>query len=202
MEAIVTDLQHSNPPIAGRINRSLIGAVLILGLAIDPVRTFLELSLVGHMLVQIPLLVVAGWFIGLNHLNAVQRWNANGIPGLLISFFASIFWMLPRWLDAALSETLWEIAKFATVPMLIGVVLSISWPRLSDLARGYVWANLISMLAFMGWLYIAAPVRICNNYLVDQQVVFGYSAMAIAVAIALYWTGRGFFGSWEHKARD
>ena len=181
---------------------ALVGIVLILVLAAPPVRSGLEASLLGHMLVQVPLLVVAGWLLGQGRSETLRGWNANGIPGLLLALFAMAFWSLPRWLDAALSDPLWEALKFITVPVLVGLPLALSWPRLSDLARGFVWANAISMLAFMGWLYIAAPVRVCNNYLVDQQVVFGYSAMLIAVAIALYWIGKGFFGSWEHKAID
>jgi len=198
MEAVMTQLIL----LPRRIAPTMVGLGLFIILALPPVRAALEATLMGHMLVQIPLLVLAGWLLVAGRGSILQSWNANGIPGLLLALFAMAFWSIPRWLDAALSEPLWEIIKFITVPLLVGLPLAMSWPRLSDLARGFVWANAISMLAFMGWLYIAAPVRVCNNYLVDQQVAFGYSAMLIAVAIALYWTGKGFFGSWEHKATD
>lgn len=177
-----------------------IGIGLIALLALPVWRTLLESSLINHMLVQIPLLVFAGWMIGKGMLKSrFQHWNERGIPGLLIAIFTMFFWMIPRWLDAALSEPLWEVMKFITVPLLIGVPLGISWFRMSSFARAIVWANGISMLVVIGWLYVAAPVRVCNNYLVNQQEDFGYMAMALALVIALYWVGIGFFGKWDKE---
>jgi hypothetical protein len=155
------------------------------------------------MLIQIPLLVTAGWFIG-RQMDVVwlDAWNERGIPGLLVALFAMLFWMIPRWLDTALSEPLWEIIKFISVPMLIGAPLGMSWIRLSSFARAVVWSNAISMLVVIGWLYVAAPVRVCNNYLINQQEQFGYVAMALALAMALYWTVTLFFGSWKEPEKE
>jgi len=172
-----------------------IGIIIFLSLPIW--RILLESSLINHMLIQIPLLVFAGWIIGKGLLpSLLQKWNERGIPGLLIALFAMLFWMIPRWLDAALSEPHWEVIKFITVPLLIGVPLSISWPRISSFARAVVWTNAISMLIVVGWLYVTAPLRVCNNYLVNQQEAFGYSTMALALVISAYWIGVVFFGNW------
>lgn len=173
-----------------------LGLILLLSLPVS--RTWLESSLIMHMLVQIPLLALAGWMLGTGLFkNRLLSWNERGIPGLLIALFALLFWMIPRWLDAALSEPLWEVIKFITVPMLIGVPLGISWLRMSGFARAVVWTNGISMLVVLGWLYVAAPVRVCNNYLVNQQEEFGYVAMLLALFIAICWIGLLFFGSWK-----
>ncbi len=175
-----------------------IGLGLMALLALPATRALLESSLINHMLIQIPLLALAGWLIGNGILrDQLQSWNERGIPGLLIALFALLFWMIPRWLDAALSEPLWEVIKFITVPLLIGLPLGMSWFRISGFTRAVVWTNSISMLVVLGWLYVAAPVRICNNYLVNQQEEFGYTAMVVALAIAVYWIGLVFFGSWK-----
>jgi len=179
-----------------------VGITLIALLALPVSRELLESNLINHMLFQIPLLALAGWMIGRGLFSSLfAEWNERGIPGLLIAVFAMLFWMIPRWLDAALSEPLWEAIKFITIPLLIGAPLGISWPRMSPFSRAVVWTNAISMLVVVGWLYVAAPVRVCNNYLVNQQEAFGYMAMFLALAIAFYWIGTAFFGNWKEPEK-
>ncbi len=183
-----------------RYFQPLVGLALLLLLAMPLSRQLLESSLINHMLVQIPLLALVGWLMGKCFLeHKFEQLNRYGIPGLLIAVFAILFWMIPRWLDAALSEPIWEVMKFITVPLFIGLPLGISWWHLSSFSRAVVWTNTISMLLVLGWLYVAAPVRVCNNYLVNQQQEFGYVVMSLAVMIALYWVARLFFGSWEQR---
>lgn len=181
-------------------SRTVTGAAMLLFLllALPTMRQLLESHLTTHMLVQIPMLVWAGWMFGrATPSHTLAGWNSNGVPGLIIALFAMLFWMIPRWLDAALSEPLWEIIKFITVPLLIGLPLGASWWRASPFTRAVVWSNGISMLAVVGWLYANAPVRVCNNYLINQQEEFGYLAMGLAVAIAIYWAGIALFGNWK-----
>ncbi len=177
-----------------------IGVGIILALLIPHIRYFLESSLILHMFVQIPILVLAGWFMGRNLKTTMQHWNKDGVPGLLIALVFMLFWMIPRWLDAALSDPLWEILKFTTVPLLVGIPLGMSWFRMSALTRAIVWTNGISMLIVMGWLYVSSPIRVCNNYLVNQQEEFGYVAMMLALSIATFWVGLLFFGGKKQSA--
>lgn len=44
----------------------------------------------------------------------------------------------------------------------------------------------IPMLVVMGWLYVQSPVRLCNNYLFDQQTALGRTLWAVAGAVAAY----------------
>lgn len=172
--------------------------LLLAVLAAAPMRGWLESNMTGHMLIQIPLLVGVGvsWAVILP-----ERWkagiapfNAGGIPCTLIALFASTFWMLPRALDAALASTIMEIAKFVSLPLLVGVPLGLGWRQLSTVGRGFVLTNFISMLAALGWLYIVSPTRVCNNYLVNQQVTAGWYMVEIACALMLFWLGTLFVG--------
>jgi hypothetical protein len=43
--------------------------------------------------------------------------------------------MLPRMLDQALADPLMDIAKFLSLPLLVGLLLGLSWPRMPALAR-------------------------------------------------------------------
>lgn len=186
-----------NPPARRSLSPALLAAgALYVALAVPPVRYGLESTLIGHMMVQIPFLAVCGALVGSKF---SHRIGPYAIPLLLVAVFASTFWMIPRWLDAAISDPVWELAKFLTIPALVGAPLGASWSRLSSVARGFVWANGISMIWFLGWLYVAAPQRICNNYLLNQQVDFGYTAYVVGVALVLYWVGRCLFGDWRHE---
>lgn len=167
-------------------------------LALPPVRTALETTLAGHMVAQIGLLAVAGWWLGrgLGPVRAGEAggFNRFGATGVVAAVFALVFWMLPLSLDKALLAPAWEAGKYLSVPLLLGLPLARSWPRLPPLARGLLWANAVSMLVVMGWVYREAPVRLCNSYLVDQQLVLGLTLWGLAAAIGGYWGLRAFKG--------
>src|SRR6185312_10770701 len=75
------------------------GALLWGALAVLPVRHALESTMTLQMLVQIPLLALAGgWFAqgtpeGLDR--RLAGWNQSGISGLLLASLAGMVWMLP-----------------------------------------------------------------------------------------------------------
>ena len=172
--------------------------VLYLLLASPFARAALEATMSLHMLVQIPLLAALGIVAGRR---LPERWQdsllaaaGGAIPCVVLALFASSYWMLPRALDAALAEPLAEAAKFVSLPVLVGLPLALAWRRLSAIGRGFVWTNFISMLAVLGWLYIAAPVRVCNSYLVDEQGNAGWLMVKLAVLLFAWWLGTLFVG--------
>lgn len=153
------------------------GGALWLALALPWVRHALEASMTLQMLVQLPLLVVVGcWVAALaprRLRGALAAWNCKGISGLLLASLAALVWMLPRALDAALNLGWVEAAKFASVPLLVGVPLALSWPRAGFVVRGMLLAEAIAMTFRLGWLYLESPVRLCSNYLLDDQQTLG-----------------------------
>lgn len=167
-------------------------------LAAPPLRVLLESVMAAHMLVQLPLLAAVGAYAVRLLPACVRRkldsCNAGGLPFTLLALFAAAFWMLPRSLDGALNHAHLELAKFVSLPLLVGAPLALSWRRLSAIGRGFLWSNLLSMLVVLGWLYSVAPIRVCTNYLVDQQALLGRSLLLLAVALTLLLAGRSFFG--------
>jgi uncharacterized membrane protein YkgB len=172
--------------------------LLYLLLATPLARHSMETTMSVHMLVQMPLLVICGFMFCLLLPDAWQNKLLAALGGatssVLLALFAASYWMLPRALDAALSNPLAEGAKFISLPILVGLPLALAWKKLSLIGRGFVWANLISMLAVLGWLYIVAPVRVCNNYLMNQQENTGWLMVKLALILFLYWLGTLFFG--------
>lgn len=155
--------------------------------------------MVRHMLGQIPLLVVAGVLLApqwAGLMTRIQGWRGgpatapplSGAALLLVTSFCLAFWMLPRWLDAAVSGAGVDAAKVLTLVLLAGVPLGLGWPRLGVVGRAFVWNQLISMLLIVGLLYIGFPQRLCNNYLVSEQLLLGWLMLALAAALGL-WAG-------------
>lgn len=175
-------------------------ALLLFGLATaPPSRGLLESSMPGHVLVQLPLLVLGGYcgaaaFPG-RWRETLQTFNRGGLPGILLVLLAAAFWMLPRSLDAALDEPVMAAAKCVSLPLLVGLPLALSLPRLHPIAGGFVLANLLSMLGVLGWLYRQAPVRLCSYYRLDEQVWVGNGLLLVAGLVGLGWVGRAVFGS-------
>ncbi|HEY9724404.1 MAG TPA: hypothetical protein V6D47_20545 [Oscillatoriaceae cyanobacterium] len=180
------------------MKRAAIGLLGVALLASPPVATRMEALMATHMGLQMPLLVLAGYGVGADLATRQPAWlrdcNANGIVGTLLAAFTLAFWMLPRWLDGALESPLIEVAKFLTLPLLVGVPLAMSFSRLPAVLRGFAKLNALSMLAFMGWLYLVAPNRLCNNYLLNQQAMLGWTLLAWTAALALFWAAPTLVG--------
>ena len=171
-------------------------ALLLVVLVIPGMRQLLECVMLTHMLVQIPLLVLVGALLAVtlpeSWKRRVAEWNEGGISGTLLALITSTWWMVPRALDLALASPWVELLKFVSLPLFAGAPLVLSWRQLGTIGRGFVIANVLPMWAVVGWLYIAAPVRLCNYYLVDQQVAAGFGLLAVSTLAGILTCGLAF----------
>jgi hypothetical protein len=162
------------------------------------VRGALERDMAVHMAVQMPLLIALGVLFGAAARRHEPRWLAAadwlGIPGIVAVVLATSFWMLPRAMDQAISNPFVDLAKFLSLPLLVGVPLGVSWRRMPPLGRAFIWANFIPKLGAIGGLYLAAPTRLCSYYRLDQQQLAGWTLIAVAVALGLTWFVAAFVG--------
>ena len=188
----------------GRLSPAAVAALCWLALVLTPLRSLLESTLPGHVLVQLPLLIVLGYWLGRTCSEWIEpwqrSWNGGGIAGVLSASFTIAFWMLPRWLDASISEPGIAVAKYLSLPLLAGLPLALSWPRLHQIARAVVKIELIAMLARLGWLYLISPDRLCNNYLLAGQIMLGQAFLLLAVVLSLFWLAPVFFGRYSRTA--
>ncbi len=168
---------------------ALAGAALLAILLVPPVRQALEASMTAQMLVQIPLLAAAGALLARSlpdrALAAVEPWDRHGLSAVVLVTFASAYWMLPRALDAAATEPLVAAAKFASLPLLVGLPLAIAWPRMGFLVKGLFLLEGIATLFRLGWLYLASPDRLCNSYLLGDQQLLGRCLLALGATFTL-----------------
>ncbi|GGK08066.1 hypothetical protein GCM10007063_33210 [Lentibacillus kapialis] len=168
----------------------LYGTMLFVLLIIPPVRNAMESVMVVHMLVQMPLLILSGWLMAGECQSRFERflasWNANGTAGILLVILITIYWMIPRTLDEALVTWYIELFKFVSLPFLVGFPLRNSWKKLASLTKGFIVFNYISMFGLLAWIYIDAPVRVCNSYLEADQKILGWGFLMIMVSLILY----------------
>lgn len=165
------------------------GAALWAALAVPPLRHALEATMTLQMLAQMPLLALAGgwlahgtpqWFV-----RRIATWNHQGISGLLLASLTGMVWMLPLAMDAALDDPRFTLAKFLSLPLLVGAPVALSWPRAGFVVRGVVLLEVIATAFRLGWLYLISPLRLCSNYLLDDQQLLGRLLLALGVAIVV-----------------
>ena len=177
------------PPLPPRL--AALAAWALLGLlALPAARQALEASMSAHMLIQYPLLMLAGYWLAAalpaRWLARLQRWNAHGISGLFATALMLAILMIPRVLDLALLDARIELAK-ALALVFCGAALQLSWRPAGLLVQGFFLGNMLPMMAVVGNLYASSPVRVCNAYLLDDQARLGQLLIWISVAVALLW---------------
>lgn len=180
---------------------ALLAVFLVLALLAPPIRHRLEQTMSAQMLVQIPLLAAAGWSLArafpARALAKVEPWNHRGITGLVLITVVAAIWMLPRSLDAATSHPSMVAAKYLSVPLLIGWPLGVSWPLAGFVVRGMFLMEFVATFFRLGWLYLISPIRLCNNYALDDQQRLGRYMLAIGVGLLIWLAWKLVWGRFE-----
>lgn len=172
------------------MKQAVYGLLLFVFLALPPVASFLESIMIVHMHMQMPLLVISGFlmarFFQLKFPRFFERWNHNGVPGILLFMIIWSYWMIPRSMDEAITVQAVEVFKFVSLPFLAGVPLRDSWKKLGAIGRNVIYAFLIVLFGLMAWLYIGADSQLCNNYLMVEQKTLGWGSLAMGAFLLMY----------------
>jgi len=170
----------------------VVGAVLC--------RHWLERSMALHMLLQLPLLLIAGILMAFglpdaegNQASRIGRvirrlraFDEHGLTGLFALLFITAYWMIPKALEHVLDSPMTELFKFVSV-WCAGVMLPGALSRSNRIIQLFFLGNFASMTAIVGMLYQDAPQRLCNAYLLDDQVATGTGLVILAIGIPLLW---------------
>lgn len=173
-------------------------ALLLVLLALPPATALLQSRMPLQLLVQLPLLVACGYLlrgaIPAGGQRALAAGNPAGINGLILASFVLAFWMLPRAMDASVAHGGWTVAKLVSLPLLAGLPLGLSWPRMNFVVRGVVCLELVATCLRLGLLYLASPVRLCNSYGLDEQQFTGHVLLGMGAALLAWIALQLFFG--------
>jgi hypothetical protein len=175
------------------VTRSGAALAAFLILLLSAARQALEASMSLHMLVQVPLFAVCGAMVAgslpARWRERIDRWNAHGIAGLFAVALAMALLMVPRALDLAVADQRIDVAK-ALALLACGAALRLSWTRAGAVVQGFFLGNVLPMMGAVGQLYQDAPLRLCNAYLLDDQVRLGEALVGIAIVIGVAWFAR------------
>jgi len=160
---------------------------VLLGLLLAT-RAPLEASMLRHMLVQLPLLVICGALLRpwLRLPAELTRMDGQGLATFTAAVFITTYWMIPRALEQALFEPLATMAKFASL-LLLGAALPGALRRAHVVVQLFFVANICAMMAIAGMLYRELPQRLCNAYLLDDQTVTGTALVVLALVLGVAW---------------
>ena len=170
-----------------------LGAV---ALSVPPLRHLIEQSMVWHMVVQMPLLVWAGWWSGglLSTIKARQsasqrgsNWNQLGLTGALAAFVVLAYWMLPSSIDRALVVPPIDAIKLISL-WLCGALLQRSAMRAPSLLQLFFMGSSLPMLVWAGLYFASTDLRLCNAYSLDSQVNAGRSLATLGASLGGWWT--------------
>lgn len=168
--------------------QTLAFSTLIFALAIAPslpmFRFLLASSMTFHMLVQIPLLVIAGYFLSKQlSVNIVYQPLYFYLSCWLWVLLAGMFWMLPISLDKALLNLYWDLFKVLSL-LISGLLLrpALAGPKILSL---FFIGSTVMMLFFIGYFYQDSELRLCNGYLIESQKMAGLGLVIMALLILI-----------------
>lgn len=169
--------------------------VLWLSISITPLAGWLESDIRLHMLIQLPLLAAIGyWFVrSLKTKKSDNNVKLADYSSVIIASVATLYWMIPRSLDAALNYEIFQYLKYISIPLLVGVPLARGWGKVSPIFRGFIIIELLAMLLRLGWLYRDSPIRLCSNYGLYEQNSLGNYLLVIAITLSFYWAAKCFY---------
>ena len=159
-------------------------------LSLPPLRPLIEQSMVWHMLVQMPLLVLAGacaaavWPRALGEQCA--RLNRYGLTGFMLAQCITAYWMIPALVDRAVVLPSADAAKVVSL-WLAGVALRQGYVNAPLAVQVFFVGYGLPMLAWLGFYLASSNLRLCNAYSLESQLRAGQGLLALAIGLGLIW---------------
>lgn len=169
----------------GTVAVLLTGAALALSL--PPLRPLIEQSMVWHMLVQMPLLVLSGACAAAAWAPARElRWNRFGLTGFMLAQCIVAYWMIPALVDRAVVLPSADAAKIASL-WLAGVALGVGYRQAPAAVQLFFIGYGLPMMAWLGLYLASTDLRLCNAYSLQSQLRAGWSLVALAAVLGVAW---------------
>ena len=168
-----------------------IAAVLLtlvaLAMSLPPLRPLIEQSMVWHMLVQMPLLVLSGACAAAAWAPARElRWNRFGLSGFMLAQCVVAYWMIPALVDRAVVLPSADAAKIVSL-WLAGVALGVGYRQAPAAVQLFFIGYGLPMMAWLGLYLASTDLRLCNAYSLQSQLRAGWGLVALATVLGLAW---------------
>ena len=174
--------------------RTILALVLGAGaltLSMPPLRSLIELSMVWHMVVQMPMLLGAGWFLagrpcGEAYAALPKTWDHFGLTSFMIAQAIFSYWMLPSALDRAVVLPLVDLLKLLSL-FCGGALLQRAMARSPSAVQLFFVGFAVSMLFAAGSFMATADQRLCNAYSLESQWKAGVGLLALGIVSSALW---------------
>ena len=171
-------------------------ATLAIALSVPPLRSIIEQSMAWHMLVQMPLLVLAGALtaralpahFAFSKLASPAQFNYFGLTGFMVAQGIVAYWMLPLAIDRAVVNPGFDVLKLVTL-FASGMLLADAFKRAPMALQLFFIGYWVSMMAWLGIYFATTDLRLCNAYSQASQVTTGWCLLALALMLGAIWFG-------------
>ena len=166
-------------------------AAIAVAMSVPPLRNVIEQSMAWHMVVQMPLLVLAGALAAMA-VPAGLRWaklanfNRFGLTGFMAAQGIVAYWMLPLAIDRAVVNPGFDALKLLTL-FISGMLLSDAFKRAPMALQLFFMGYWVSMMAWLGIYFATTDLRLCNAYSQASQVATGLSLLALGLLLGAVW---------------
>ncbi len=183
----------SHRSIMGRASSYAWGALALLPIAMSApgLRAGIEASMVLHMLVQMPLLLVAEAWLGARldpSVRVAARFDMQRLSSFSFCLVVASYWMLPSAIDRAVLEPGFDAIKVASL-LACGASLRLAYLRAPPVVRLFFLGYILQMMLWLGLYWAFTEERLCNVYSLatQRQTGVGFAALAIALGTLLVW---------------
>jgi len=160
------------------------------GLLVFSLDNWLEGDMARHMVIEFPLLLLAGAAIGRaleDRFGAqIACCNQMGLVGFAFASITLAYWMIPAALDLAVLDERVAVGKYISL-VVSGALLWSSFAAAPLAVQAFFVGNFACMTATVGLIYQSAPQQLCLNYRADTQAAAGEGLVGIAVIAACMW---------------
>ena len=168
--------------------------LMAIALSLPPLRSLIEQSMVWHMVIQMPLLVLGGWLSmqALGKRRAAQwlaPWNRYGLTGFIAAQAIIAYWMLPLAIDRAVVVLQDDVLKLLTL-WVSGAMLQHSVARSPAVLQLFFVGYTIPMMIWLGFYFTTTDLRLCNAYSLASQVNAGRGLVVLGFLLGLAWLVR------------
>jgi hypothetical protein len=185
---------------------AVVATAAALALSLPPGRVLIEQSMVWHMLVQMPLLLLAG-ALGVaaaeqrrwspraaDRLRRAAHFNRFGLGALMLAQCLMAYWMLPALIDRAVLLPGADAAKLAGL-WIAGAALRLGLQQAPAAVQLFFGGSALPMLVWLGLYMAGGQTRLCNAYSLDSQMLAGRGLVALALGVGTAWV------AWQLRAR-
>jgi hypothetical protein len=197
-------------------------------LSLPPGRVLIEQSMVWHMLVQMPLLLLAGALSAAAlarlpftpfptpalpaplpahaaierrhaaHVGRFERFNRFGMTALLTAQCLMAYWMLPSQIDRAVVLPAADAAKLASL-WLAGAAIRIGLRQAPPAVQLFFGGFALPMGVWLGLYLASGETRLCNAYSLDSQVLAGRGLLGLVGLVAAAVTAVAARARWSAR---